>query len=401
LRQIDLLDGRLYSGELGDTHEAYAWMRDNQPAYFDAGNGVWGLATYDAVREASLDRARFSSAGGIRPDSGALPMMIDMDDPHHVKRRKLVSKGFTPRRVQDQAAYLRRLCDSLIDQVCERGECDFVRDLAAPLPMAVIGDMLGVPPSERDTLLRWSDDMVSAQGGNVSEEAMTRAMEAASAYHDHAEEVIGKRKAQPADDLMSILVHAEVDGDRLADEEIIYESLLILVGGDETTRHVLSGGMLALVQHPDQRRELAGDPARISVAVEEMLRWVSPIKNMCRTVTVDHVFHGASLRAGQKVMLLYEAANFDDRQFDDPEHFDSARQPNPHLAFGIGSHFCLGNSLARLELNVMFERLLTRLPDIELAAPDPAALPRRPANFISGLEHLPVRFTPARPLEGG
>jgi cytochrome P450 family 142 subfamily A polypeptide 1 len=397
LRQIDLLDGRFYAGQLGDVHEAYAWMRTQAPVYFDAKNGVWGIASYEAVRDASLDRHRFSSAGGIRPDNGPLPMMIDMDDPDHVKRRKLVSRGFTPRRVQDKEAYLRHLCDSLIDDVCEEGQCDFVRDLAAPLPMSVIGDMLGVPPSERATLLQWSDDMVSAQGGNVSDTTMQRAAEASAAYHDHAQSVIGKRKAQPAEDLMSILVHAEVDGDRLTDDEIVYESLLILVGGDETTRHVLSGGMLALLEHPDQRRLLIDDPSRIPVAVEEMLRWVSPIKNMCRTVTTDIPLHGASLRAGQKVMLLYESADFDEQHFDDPERFDVTRQPNAHLAFGIGSHFCLGNSLARLELRVMFERLLARLPDMELVG-TPESLPRRPATFISGLESLPVRFSPTRPV---
>jgi cholest-4-en-3-one 26-monooxygenase len=193
-----------------------------------------------------------------------------------------------------------------------------------------------------------------------------------------------------------VLVHAEVDGDRLDDDEIIHESLLILVGGDETTRHVISGGMEQLLHHPDQRRRLAGDPSAIPTPVEEMLRWVSPIKNMCRTVTTDMPFFGADLRAGQKVMLLYESANFDECQFADPERFDAGRRPNEHLAFGFGTHFCLGSSLARMELRVMFERVLSRLGDLELATDQP--LPRRPANFISGLESMPVRFTPTSRL---
>ena len=391
-REIDLLDGRLYSGDLGDPREIYAWMRENEPVYHDRRNDVYGAATYDAVREASVDRERWSSAGGIRPDGGPLPMMIDMDDPEHVKRRKLVSRGFTPRRVRDKESYMRELCDELIDEVCERGECDFVRDLAAPLPMAVIGDMLGVAPSERATLLAWSDDMVKAQGGNVSEELLLKAAEAAAGYHEHAAAVIAARRREATDDLMSVLVHSEVDGDRLDDEEIVYESLLILVGGDETTRHVLTGGMHQLLLHPEQRDKLAGDPSAIPTAVEEMLRWVTPIKNMCRTAKVDMTFHGAEVPAGKKVMLLYEAANFDPAHFDDPDRFDVTRHPNDHLAFGVGSHFCLGNSLARLELVTMFERVLARLPDLELATDDP--LPRRPANFISGIESMPVKFTP-------
>jgi cytochrome P450 family 142 subfamily A polypeptide 1 len=388
--EIDLLDGRFYAR---DSHPAYAWMRAHEPVYFDQRNGVWGAASFDAVLAASKDPATFSNAGGIRPDNGPIAMMIDMDDPGHWQRRKVVNRGFTPRRVRDQEDRLGELCDDLIDRVCEQGRCDFVRDLAAPLPMIVIGDMLGVLPADRDRLLRWSDDMVSAQGGNVSEAAIVRAAEAFTEYDQYARDVIRARRAEPTDDLMSVLVHAEVDGDRLDDDEIVHESLLVLVGGDETTRHVLSGGMEQLVLDPGQRDRLVGEPDTIPVAVEEALRWVSPIKNMCRTVTHDTSFFGAELRSGQKVMLLYESANFDETRFSDPERFDSARRPNDHVAFGFGAHYCLGSNLARLELRVMFERLLARLPDIELATDEP--LPRREANFISGLEAMPVEFSPA------
>jgi cytochrome P450 family 142 subfamily A polypeptide 1 len=388
--EIDLLDGRFYAH---NSHPAYAWMRANEPVYLDEHNGVWGAASYDAVLAASKDPETFSNAGGIRPDNGPIPMMIDMDDPAHWQRRKVVNRGFTPRRVRDQESKIHELCDELIDRVCERGECDFVRDLAAPLPMIIIGDMLGVLPADRDRLLRWSDDMVSAQGGNVSEAAIVRAAEAFGEYDEYAREVVRARRAEPADDLMSVLVRAEVDGDRLDDDEIVHESLLVLVGGDETTRHVLSGGMEQLVLHPDQRDGLVRDPDGIPVAVEEVLRWVSPIKNMCRTVIRDTTFFDAELRAGQKMMLLYESANFDESRFSEPERFDSARRPNDHMAFGFGAHYCLGSNLARLELRVMFERLLARLPDIELATDAP--LPRREANFISGLEAMPVRFSPA------
>ena len=391
---IDLLDGAFYAG---DPHPTYAWMREHAPVYFDAAHRVWGLASYAAVLAASKDPSTFSNAGGIRPDSGPIPMMIDMDDPEHWKRRKLVNRGFTPGRVRDREGYIRDKCDAIIDRVCERGECDFVGDVAAPLPMVLIGDMLGVAPEDRDDLLRWSDDMVSAQSGSATEEQFLSAMHAMEEYTEFCTHAVAQRQANPTDDLMSVLVHAEVDGDRLEPLDVLHESLLILVGGDETSRHVISGGMEQLLLHPEQRKLLIDDPAKLPTAVEEMLRWVSPIKNMCRTVTHDTELMGRQLLEGQKCMLLYESANRDETKFADPFRFDVERQPNEHVAFGFGAHFCLGQALARLELRVMFEQLLIRMPDIELAV-DPADLPRRPANFISGLESMPVRFTPSAPL---
>jgi cholest-4-en-3-one 26-monooxygenase len=393
---IDLLDGRFY---IDDPHTKYTWMRENAPVYFDEANGVWGLASYAAVLGASRDPSTFSNAAGIRPDNGPLPMMIDMDDPQHLKRRKLVNRGFTPRRVRDMEEHIRRTCDEILDAVCERGECDFVRDVAAPLPMILIGDMLGVQPEDRDDLLRWSDDMVSSQSGSATDDVIMGAATAFTEYTEYQDRVIADRQANPTDDLVSVLVHAEVDGDRLAHDEVLHESLLILIGGDETTRHVISGGMEQLLLHPEQRKLLASDPAKITVAVEEMLRWVSPIKNMCRVLTHDAQFMGQQLHEGQKCMLLYESANRDETKFVDPFRFDVEREPNEHVAFGFGAHFCLGNSLARLELQIMMERALTRLPDLELAA-DSATLPRRKANFISGLESMPVRFTPTKPVGG-
>jgi cholest-4-en-3-one 26-monooxygenase len=365
--------------------------------YYDAAHNVWGLASYAAVLGASKDPSRFSSAGGIRPDSGPIPMMIDMDDPEHWKRRKLVNRGFTPGRVRETEQETRDKCDAIIDKVCEQGECDFVRDIAAPLPMVMIGDMLGVPPEDRDDLLRWSDDMLKAQSGSATEAQFISAMNAMTEYSEFCTHAVAQRQDHPTDDLMSVLVHAEVDGDRLAPDDILHESLLILIGGDETTRHVISGGMEQLLLHPEQRQLLVNDPAQIPTAIEEMLRWVSPIKNMCRTVTHDTEFMGETLFEGQKCMLLYESANRDETKFDDPFRFDVQRQPNEHVAFGFGAHFCLGQALARLELRVMFEQLLIRMPDLDFAI-DPNDLVRRPANFVSGLEAMPVRFTPSAPL---
>ncbi|PND57353.1 cytochrome P450 [Mycobacterium sp. ENV421] len=390
---VDLTDGNFYAD--GGAREAYRWMRANEPVFRDR-NGLAAATSYQAVIDAERDPETFSNTGGIRPDNPGMPYMIDMDDPGHLLRRKLVNAGFTRKRVMDKVAGIDTLCDTLIDAVCERGECDFVRDIAAPLPMAVIGDMLGVLPEERSTLLKWSDDLVCGLNSAADAETLQAVMDAFAGYSAYATETIAKRRAEPTDDLFSILVNSEVEGQRMADDEIIFETLLILIGGDETTRHTLSGGTEQLVRHRDQWQRLVSDPSLIPGAIEEMLRWTSPVKNMARTAMRDVDFHGTQLRQGEKMLLMFEAANFDESVFGDPENFRIDRNPNSHLAFGFGTHFCLGNQLARLELSTMVRKVLERLPDLRLA--DESALPLRPANFVSGLEQMPVVFTPSPPV---
>ncbi len=389
----------LISGEFWgrDPHDDLRWMREYAPVYWDGKSQAWGLSKHADVRYAELHPGIFSSAGGIRADSPAMPMMIEMDDPGHLLRRKLVNRGFTPRQVAAQQDRVRLVCDQILDRICERGECDFVWDIAAPLPLIMIADALGVAPQDRDTLMRWSDDLLRGLTGLADDELAMRAAEAFDEYAAYASRIIGDRQANPCDDLISTLVHAEVDGSRLDHDSLVYESLLILVGGDETTRHVLSGGAYQLFTHPDQQQALISDPGKIPAAVEEMLRWVSPIKNMNRTLTRDIELRGRRLGKGDSVLLLYPSANRDEDVFADPFRFDIGRHPNDHLAFGFGTHFCLGNSLARLELKIMFERLLARLPDMEFAGTAEPA--HRPANFISGYESMPVRFTPTRPCD--
>ncbi|KHO17851.1 cytochrome P450 [Mycolicibacterium setense] len=386
---VDLTNGTFYAD--GGAREAYRWMRANQPVFRDR-NGLAAATTYAAVIDAERNPELFSNTGGIRPDQPGMPYMIDMDDPAHVLRRKLVNSGFTRKRVMDKVPSIENLCDTLIDAVCERGECDFVRDIAAPLPMAVIGDMLGVLPTEREMLLTWSDDLVCGLSSHLDEAAIGKLMETFAAYTTFTMDVIAKRRAEPTDDLFSILVNAEVEGQRMTDDEIVFETLLILIGGDETTRHTLSGGTEQLLRHRDQWDALVADRNVLPGAIEETLRWTSPVKNMCRTLTEDTVFHGTELKAGEKLMLMFESANFDEAVFDNPDEFRFDRNPNSHLAFGFGTHFCLGNQLARLELRLMLDRLLTRLPDLRLANDD--QLPLRPANFVSGPESMPVVFTP-------
>ncbi len=387
---VDLADGRFYAD--GNARSAYAWMRTHEPVFRDR-NGQAAAASHAAVLDAERNPELFSSAGGIRPDQPGMPYMIDMDDPAHLLRRKLVNAGFTRKRVMDKLGSIGTLCDTLIDAVCEKGEADFVRDIAAPLPMAVIGDMLGVLPEEREMLLTWSDDLVCGLSSHLDEAAIAKLMDTFAAYTAFTMDVIAKRRVEPTDDLFSVLVNSEVEGQRMDDQEIVFETLLILIGGDETTRHTLSGGTEQLLRHRDQWARLVGDVELLPGAIEEMLRWTSPVKNMCRTLTADTEFHGVQLRKDEKIMLMFESANFDEDVFGDPQNFRIDRNPNNHLAFGFGTHFCMGNQLARLELKIMLTKVLQRLPDLRLA--DEGMLPLRPANFVSGLEAMPVVFTPS------
>jgi len=372
-----------------DPHAGLSWLRENAPVWWNADGDVWGITKYDDVRQISKQPEVWSSAGGIRPDNGPSGMMIEQDDPEHWKRRKLVNKGFTPQQVRAQEDKVRSVVNRLIDQVIEQGQCDFVTDIAAWLPLVMIGDALGFADVDHPDLLQWSDDLMRGLG-STDVDRLTAMGAAFEGYSTYISNVIADRRATPRDDLTSILVHAEVDGDRFDDATLIIDTLLILIGGDETTRHVITGGLYQLLHDRDRWEALRADRSLLPAAIEEMLRWVSPIKNMARTATRDVELRGETIRAGQKVLLLYPSANRDEDQFTDPFTFDIERSPNEHVAFGFGAHFCLGNSLARLELQVMFEQLLERLPNIRLV--DDAEPDYRPANFVSGYETMKVAW---------
>jgi cytochrome P450 family 142 subfamily A polypeptide 1 len=386
---IDLVDGAFWGR---NPHDELRWLRDHAPVWRDPRHGVWGLSTYELVKYASSKPDLFSSAAGIRPDHDASGQMIDIDDPEHFKRRKLVNRGFTPGRVREREDSTRETVRTLLDAVSEKGGCDLVWDIAAWLPLIVIADQLGFAKADRQQLLDWSDDLMRMLGLD-DPAARERGMGAAGAYYAHVQALIDARRSEPTEDLLGILVDAEVDGDRLSDHEIIMESLLILIGGDETTRHVISGGMYQLLADPTRWRDLVADRSLLPSTIEEMLRWVSPVKNMARIATTDVEIGGQTIPAGEKVLLLYPSANRDAAVFADPDVFDLRRTPNEHVAFGFGPHFCLGASLARLELRVVLEELLDRFPDLALV--DPAEPAHRPANFVSGYEGMAVRFTPS------
>ena len=398
---LDFDDGEVFTG---DFHASYRWMRANEPLFLDNGGvsgPLYAATTRDLIMTCSADTDTFSNAGGITPQSAedriALPMMIEMDPPDHIRRRKLVNSGFTPRSVREMSARVREVCDDILDGVCERGECDFVNDIAAHLPLIMIADMLGFPESDREELLELSDDLMKGVSGTAPPEIMERAAMASMRFQGRLMEQVGSRRETALDDLLSKLVVAEVDGHNLSDDDIFYEALLILIGGDETSRHVISGGMHQMMLHPDQWQALVADRDGLTMAVEEMLRWVTPIKNMMRTVTTATELGGVTLQQGDRIMLAYASANRDETVWDNPYVFDSTRDPNPHIAFGgHGAHYCLGNNLARLEMQVMFEAILDRMPDLQLASDEP--LPIRPSYFVSGFESMPVTFTPSAPL---
>ncbi len=382
---IQLLSPDLYA----DPDERFTWMRANAPVYWDDVTGIWGLASHEAVRIAAREWQTFSSAQGSRPDS-SVPSMINMDAPQHSFRRGIVKDGFTVRRVDDNEPFLRAKVGQLLDSVAERGECDLVADIATPLPMYMIGSLMGLPESDHDQLLHWSDLFAA---GDVT--LLAEIQQAIVDWNDyilgHAATVRGRGN----DDLISLMCDAERDGQRLSDVDIMFESMLVLVGGDETTRHVISAGVDALLRHPDQLALVQADPSLIPTAVEEMLRWATPVKNMNRTATRDVELCGQQIHEGDRMLLLYPSANRDEAVFTDPFTFDVRRDPNPHVAFGAyGRHHCLGAPLARLELRVLFEELLTRFAGIELVDP-PANAPLRRGNFVVGIESLPIRFTAA------
>jgi cytochrome P450 family 142 subfamily A polypeptide 1 len=385
--KVNLLDRAFYAG---DPHPAFAQLRANEPVYHDDETGLWALLRHDDVAWADKRTDLFSSASGSRPRSFPQPSMIDCDDPLHKRRRSLVDKGFHPRAVANLEQHVRSIATDLIDAVAQRGSCDLVADLAAPLPSIMIGDLLGMRREDYRVLQGWSDAMIA--GADGPENTTPSVLQAFADFSSYMNETIAQRRTSPREDVISILVHAEMNGERLSGEELIGESLLILIGGNETTRHSISGGIEALLRHPEQRARLARDPALLRPAVEECLRWVTPIANMARTAVGDVEVRGRTIPAGDQVLLMYISANRDEAVFDDPFVFDVAREPNPHISFGMGAHFCLGASLARLEIRVMLEELLRRLPDLALADED-APVERTRSSFIRGIRSLPVVFT--------
>jgi len=368
-----------------DPMPAIDWMHEHAPVYWDDHTGLWAITRHADVSRIEANWSDFTSAKGSRPES-SVPSMINADPPDHTRRRRMVSSGFTPRRVAAHEGFLRATVTELLDAVIDQGRCDFVNDIAKPIPLRMIATLMGLPLADEAKLLHWSD-LFAIGGEEIREQVHAAVME----WAEYIVAEIATRTDPEAEDLISLLVHA--DGEPLSTEDLIYETMLILVGGDETTRHVMSGGLEALLLHPEQWQALRDDRSLLPDAIEEMLRWVSPVRNMNRTATRDLELGGQPILEGDRLLLLYLAANRDPEVFDDPHVFDIRRESNHHVAFGAnGRHFCLGAQLARLELLVLFEEVLDRLADIELVDPS-GPQSERAGNFVLGLESLAVRWT--------
>ncbi len=359
---IDLLDGDLYAG---DPDPTYAWLRRHAPVYRDELNSLWGVSRYDDIVAIEKDPPTFCSSEGYRPNLPADDSMIGNDDPRHNERRRLVARRFTPKAVAAHEAEVRALARGLVEAVLDRGRCEVVEKLAAPLPAMVIGRLLGFDHDQWSRVKYWSETTILAGGGpRYTADSVTEAFED---YCEHAARLIAARQTAPADDVTSLWTAAEANGVLSADQ-VLSEGLLLVDGGAETTRTVITGAVLALIEHPEQYQRLVDEPNLLPVAVEEFIRWVTPILNMRRTATRDTEVAGTPVKAGDEVLLMYPSANRDESVFDAPDRFDVGRAPNPHIAFGFGTHFCLGAALARLEIRVMFEELLPRLRNLRLAA---------------------------------
>lgn len=386
---IDLLAPELYGG---DPYPTYAWMRANEPVYWDEVNELWGIARYDDIVAIEKNKEVFINSdtekGGYRPNLPADGAIIGLDDPLHHKRRNLVSRRFTPRAASAWEDDIRAKVTRLLDAVRDRGgSAEIVEDLAAPLPAMMIGKLLGFDEDDWPKLKHWSETTIALGGGPryFNEVGMTSAIEFAGA----SAELFEKKKSCPADDVLSHYTTAEIDGCPMSLEDVIADSLLLLDGGAETTRTVIARTILTLMANPAEEAKLRSG-ADMTVAVEEFIRYVTPIHNMCRVAKVDAEVAGVTIPAGNQVVLMYSSANRDEAHFVDPETFDVTRSPNNHIAFGFGTHFCLGASLARLEIRVFFEELLKRTRGWSMT---PGTEPVEMANaFVRGLESAHVEF---------
>ncbi len=386
----------------GVPHDMFDLLRRDAPVYFHPepdGGGFWCIVRYADLQQISHDWPHYSSEWGITLHEAQETeleqqrmMMLMMDPPKHTKLRLLVNKGFTPRVVERLHERIREISVDIVERVAEQGGCDFVVDVAAELPLQVIAEMMGVPQGDRHKVFEWSNRLIGSEDPEYAvsaEDAMGAAMEMFS----YANDLAADKRAHPGDDIVSTLLTAEVEGERLTDLEFDMFFELLAVAGNETTRNLISHGMRLLIENPDQRALLTADPSLLGSAIDEMLRYASPVMYMRRTARDDLELHGETIKAGDKVALWYIAANHDPSVFDEPHRFDVRRSPNDFVAFGGGGpHFCLGSHLAKLEITVMFEALLARVPDAEFAGP----VQRLRSNFINGIKHMPVEFPTRR-----
>jgi cytochrome P450 len=407
LDDLNLADLDRFAG--GFPHEMFTLLRREAPVWWHpptllapGGEGFWVISRHAETLAVLRDPATFSSeAGGGRAGGGttlddlpvaALGLLNMMDPPRHTRIRLLVNKGMKPRTLAELEPALRQRARAILDAVAERGACDFLREVAAELPLQAIAGLLGVPQEDRHQLFEWTTAIVDYRDRDLG--GTSHSLEAAIAgLRRYGEALVARTREAPGDDMLSLVVHAGIEGadgrrEKLADAEVLSFFHLLLVAGSETTRNAIAHGLLALLQHPEQLRVLREHPAALPGAVEEILRWTSPTSYNRRTATRDVELAGQKIRAGDKLTHWYPSANRDERVFAEPFRFDVRRAPNPHLAFGSGEHHCLGASLARAEMRLLFEELLARFERVELAGEVEWAR----SNKHNGMRRLPVRL---------
>ena len=398
----DLTDPAVFAA--GVPHEFFARMRRTDPVFRHVGRHVpiefWAVTKYDDVIAVSRDAATYSSQrNGVIIDAigdggGVDLMMVNQDPPRHTRLRNLVARAFTPKTIRALEPSIRASARRIVDRALELGELDFVTEIAAELPLIVIADLLGIPQEDRHRVFDWSNRMIGREDpeyGVSSDVAQADVLAAATELFAYASTLAELRMAEPLDDLVTMLLHSEAQGDKLTRDEFVFFFLLLAVAGNETTRNLMSGGMLALSDFPDQYALLTGDRARhLPGAVEEMLRFVSPVISFRRTATRDTELRGVPIREDDNVVIFYNSANRDEAVFRDPDRFDMTRSPNDHVAFGgRGPHHCLGANLAREEIRILFDELFARAHVAVTAEPV-----RLHSNLISGIKHLPATVTP-------
>ena len=389
-REIDILDGNFY---VNDPYTTYAWMRVNAPVYWDAVNELWCISRYDDIVEIERRKDVFvnsdTTKGGYRPNLPADGAIIGLDDPQHATRRNLVARRFTPRAVGERQDHVAEVVDRLITEALAKKTVEVIADLASPLPALMIGRLLGFSDERWPDLRDWSERTITLGGGPryFDPDGIAAYME----FHAETTKLLEEKRRCPADDILSHYTTAVVDGQPLDEADALADALLLLDGGAETTRTVIARTLLNLSRHPEQWAALQTG-ADMGVATEEFIRYVTPIHNMCRVANRDYELGGVTIPAGAQVVLMYSSANRDEAHFAEPERFDVTRQPNHHIAFGFGSHFCLGAALARLEIRTFFEHFVRRVDSFTI---DESTVVEMPNAFVYGLRSLHIEMTPA------